>query len=409
MSILSDDERVVITGLGCVSAHGVGVRPFWNQVVEGHSAIAPTTRAQAGHSITVPAAPVTEFQLQHHIKTPQQPLLDPFSQYALVAAHEAINDAAWDLTQLPRSEVAVILGSTSGGEASRENEAVRFFYQGKKRCNPALVTRTNHQAVVCGISMHFGFTGPAFVVHTGCASGTHAIAQAYLMLRHGQARYAVTGGAEACVMFSTLVAFQAMGVLATDTCRPFSSGRTGMALGEGAGVITLETLAAARERHAPIYAELAGIGMSADASDPVNPVVHGPIKAMQLALDRAGLKPKQVDYINAHGTGTQSNDQVENEAIKQLFDAHATHLAVSSTKASHGHALGASGGFELIATVLSLQEGLLPPTANFTTPDPKCDLDYIPNHSREQRISVALSNSFALGGLNAVLAVTSVR
>jgi nodulation protein E len=405
MSAAAAAERVVITGMGCVSALGVGVRPFWHGLLEARSAIGPAIRAQAGHTITAPAAAVAGFDLHEHIHTSQQPLLDPFAQYALVAAQEAIRDASWDLERVPAEEVAVILGNTSGGEASREAEAVRFFHQGKSRCNPALIPRTNHQAAVGCISMHFGFTGPAFIVHSGCASGTHAIAQAYLMLRHGQVRFAVTGGSEANVMFSTLVAFHAMGVLATDTCRPFSLHRSGMALGEGAGILILETLATARERGARIYAELAGVGMTADAADPVNPAAHGSASAMRQAMRMAGLQPQQVGYINAHGTGTRSNDEVESSAIKEVFRGHARTLCVSSTKAVHGHALGASGGFELIATTLAVHRSLIPPTANFLEADPSCDLDVVPNERREKHLDAALSNSFGLGGLNAVLAI----
>ncbi|PLY42116.1 beta-ACP synthase [Janthinobacterium sp. ROICE36] len=399
-----DDERVVITGLGCVSALGVGVAPFWHAVSRGESALRMVKRAQANHEVSAMAAPVDDFQLHQYIVTAQQPLLDPFAQYALVAAQEALRDASWHPQALDPRQVAVILGTTSGGEASREQEAVRFFHLGKRRCNPALVPRTNHQASVAAISMEFGFTGPAFVVHSGCASATHAIAQAYLMLRHGQAAFALTGGSEANVIFSTLVAFEAMGVMATDTCRPFSLHRSGMALGEGAGVLALETLASARRRGVRIYAELAGVGMSSDARDAVNPSASGSADAMRKALRMADLDAGQVSYINAHGTGTQANDQVESAAIRDVFGARPP--CVSSTKAVHGHALGASGGFELIATTLAMHHGFIPPTANFLEVDPLCGLDVVPNRGREQRIQAALSNSFALGGLNAVVAVT---
>ena len=401
-------RRIVITGMGCVSALGIGVPVFWDGVVNARSALRPVTRAQATQSITAPAAEIVNFDLSAHLHTSQLPLLDPFSQYALLAAQEAIQDAGWDVSQLPGHQVATILGTTSGGESSREAEAVRFFYQGKKRCNPALVPRSNHQASVGAVSMHFGFTGPSFVVHSGCASATHAIAQACLMLQSGQASHAITGGSEANVLFSTIVAFQAMGVLATDTCRPFSLHRSGMALGEGAGILTLETLASARARGARIYAELAGFGMTSDARDPVNPSASGSIRAMQIALQSARLNPDQIGYINAHGTGTQSNDQVESEAIRSVFGHHVADVCVSSTKAVHGHALGASGAFELIAATLALHRHIVPPTANFVETDPACALDVVPNQYREKRIDAALSNSFGLGGLNAVLAIKRV-
>lgn len=404
-AVLPDQQRIVITGLGCVSALGVGVAPFWQGVVAGASALRMVTRTQARHTVSAVAAPIEDFQLHRHLVTRQQPLLDPFAQFALVAAGEAITDAGWNLATLDPREVAVILGCTSGGEASKEHEAVRFFHLGKRQCHPAMVARTNHQAAVGCISMEYGFQGPAFIVHSGCASATHAIAQAVLLLKSGQATHALTGGTEANVIFSTLVAFEAMGVLARDTCRPFSRERSGMALGEGAGVIALETLAAAKARGARIYAELAGVGMSADAHDPVNPNPAGAAHAMQLAMRMASLYPQQIGYINAHGTGTLSNDQAEAAAIHSVFGGRASCPPVSSTKAVHGHALGASGGFELIATVLAMRDSVLPPTANFQEVDPLCDLDVVPNQARAQPIIAALSNSFALGGLNAVLAL----
>ena len=402
---LSDTQRVVITGLGSVSALGVGTAAFWQGVNQGRSALRPVTRAQAGLEICLPAAVLEGFRLEQHIQTPQQAMLDPFAQYALVAAQEAIFDAKWDVAAMREQQVAVILGSTSGGDSSREAEAVRFFHQGKKRCNPAMVARTNHQAAVGIISMHFGFTGPSFIVHSGCASGSHAIAQAYLMLRHGMADYAITGGCEANAIFSTMVAFQAMGVTTNDTCRPFCKQRSGMALGEGAGILTLETLASARARGVRIYAELAGVAMNADAQDPVNPSAQGSAQAMRAALQMAGLNAEQVGYINAHGTATHANDAIECAAIHQVFGAHTRNLCVSSTKAVHGHALGASGGLELIATCLAMHTDIVPPTANFIEADSECNLDVVPNQPREKKLEAALSNSFGLGGLNAVLAL----
>lgn len=409
MAKLGDHERIVITGLGCVSALGVGVAPFWDGVRNGRSALRSLTRSQAGREICAPAAVIEQFQLHHHVQTPHQALLDPFAQYALVAAQEAIRDAAWDTSGMAMEQVAVILGSTSGGDSSRETESVRLFHAGKKNANPAMVARASHQFAVAIVSMHFGFTGPSFTVNSGCASGTHAIAQAYLMLRHGMASYAITGGCDASVTFSTMAAFQAMGVMAVDTCRPFCRQRSGMALGEGAGVLALETLASARARGARIYAELAGVGMSSDAQDPVNPVAHGSAQAMRAAMRMARLASADIGYVNAHGTGTQSNDAVECAAIHSVFGAHAQDLCVSSTKAVHGHALGAAGGFELIATALALEHGVIPPTANFLEADAACDLDVVPNRPREKPIAAALSNSQSLGGLNAVLALATCK
>jgi nodulation protein E len=255
------------------------------------------------------------------------------------------------------------------------------------------------------VTMEHNITGPAFTVSSACSSSTHAIGQAFWMVRAGVADLALAGGSEACFTLGTLKAWESMRVMAPDTCRPFSRNRRGMVLGEGGAVVVLEPLDAARRRGAKIYAELAGMGMSSDAGHITLPCEHGAARAMRAALDDARMQPADIDYVNAHGTGTTANDSTESRAIRQVFGEHARALAVSSTKSMHGHALGASGAIELVATVLALHYGIVPPTANFTEPDPECDLDCVPNQARERPIRAALSNSFAFGGLNAVLAV----
>jgi nodulation protein E len=254
------------------------------------------------------------------------------------------------------------------------------------------------------VAMEFGFTGPAFSVSSACSSASHAIAQALWMLRGGQADLALAGGSEAPFGVGSLKAWDALRVIAPDTCRPFSRDRKGMILGEGAAILVLEPLDAASARGARIYAELAGAGASADAHHITQPTVAGPARAMRAALEDGGLEPETIGYINAHGTGTLGNDSTETRAILEVFGAHARALAVSSTKSLHGHALGAAGALEAVATVLALHHRVLPPTANFTSPDPECDLDVVPNRAREASVEAALSNSFAFGGLNAVLA-----
>jgi nodulation protein E len=256
--------------------------------------------------------------------------------------------------------------------------------------------------------MRHGLRGPAFVVASACASSNHAIGQAVQLIRSGAADVVVTGGTEACLSYGALRAWEAMRVLANDTCRPFSAGRRGLVLGEGAAVFVLESRVHAEARGALPLAHLAGFGMSADAGDAVAPDARGASRAMDLALADAGLQPQDIDYINAHGTGTQANDVTETRAIRASFGAHAARLAVSSTKAMHGHALGAAGALELIAVLGAIADGVLPPTLNLERPDPECDLDYVPNRPRAARVRAALSNSFAFGGLNAVLAVTAI-
>jgi len=260
-------------------------------------------------------------------------------------------------------------------------------------------------APACHVGIEFGLTGPSFAVVSACASANHAMSQAADMIRSGKVDFAVTGGTEACVTVTTMKAWEAMRVTADDTCRPFCKQRRGMVLGEGAGIFVLEEYEHARRRGATILAEFAGAGMSADAGDIVLPSEDGAAKALAWALADARLSAEDVDYINAHGTGTPANDPTESRAIRRVFGAQADKLAVSSTKSMHGHALGAAGAIELVAAIGALREGIIPPTANFIDADPECDLDYVPNVAREKPVRAALSNSFAFGGLNAVVAI----
>jgi nodulation protein E len=297
------------------------------------------------------------------------------------------------------------MGTGGGGEESREEAAVQLFADRRGRCHPMLVPKTNNQASAGLVSIENGIQGPTLTVSTGCASSTHAIAQAFDFVRHGRARVAVAGGSEASILYSVAKAFGAVRVLAGDTCRPFSHGRQGMVIGEGGGVLVLEELEHARARGARVYAELCGWGMTADAADPVHPCPDGPRRAMREALHHGGLPAESVGYVNAHGTGTPINDRVEAAAIRSAFGAHAERLLLSGTKSMHGHALGGTGALEAIATVLALHTGVVPPTANWNGPDPECGLDCVPNQARPAALEAALSNSFAFGGLNVVLAL----
>jgi nodulation protein E len=253
--------------------------------------------------------------------------------------------------------------------------------------------------------MEFGITGPSFTISTACSSAGHAIGQAFWMVRNGITDLALAGGSEAPFSFGILKAWEAMRVVSPETCRPFSKDRRGMILGEGAAMLVLEPLEAALARGAKVHAEIVGFGMSADACHITQPSADGAAKAMRAALRDAGLSPEAISYVNAHGTGTLANDATETAALKAVFGAHAGKLAISSTKSMHGHALGAAAALECVATVLALRDGVLPPTANYNVPDPECDLDVIPNQARQQQVEWAISNSFAFGGLNAVLAL----
>ena len=397
-------HRVAITGLGAISALGQSARHFWDAMMAGRCGIGPLTGVAGGDLGGRVAAQVTGFEPHAHFDERRVPFLDPFAQYALVAAAEAIADAELCITDEISAHTAVVLGSGAGGDTTVNQCASRLYGPHAACPHPLTIPRAMLNAAVSHIAIEHGITGPAFAVSSACASATHAIAQAFALVQSGVVSVAITGGSEACLTYGTIKAWEALRVLAPDTCRPFSRGRRGMVLGEGAGVLVLETLAAAQARGARIYAELAGVGMSADAAEIVQPSIDGTARAMTLALANAHLSPDEVDYVNAHGTGTLLNDKTETEALHRVFGAHARTIAVSSTKSMHGHAMGASGALEAIATVLAIHEGAVPPTANYAGRDADCDLDYTPDAAREMPVEAALSNSFAFGGLNGVLA-----
>lgn len=399
--------RIAITGMGAISAFGEGAQPLWQGLREGVSGIRPLRHAEGGRLRVRVAAQVPEsFDPARLFDERVLPMLDRTSQFALYAANEAIAQSGLDFTTDGLGlRTAVVIGTGVGGETTQDESSRRLYAENAQRLHPLTIARVMANAPASQISMAHGLRGPVFAVSSACASSNHAIAQAALLIRAGLADVAVTGGAEACLSYGVLRAWEAMRVLADDTCRPFSADRRGVVLGEGAGIFVLESMDRARARGATVLAELAGFGMSADAGDIVAPDPAGGSAAMRLALADAGLDPRDVDYINAHGTGTPANDPTETRAIRQVFGAHADRLAVSSTKSMHGHALGAASALELVAVIGALREGVVPPTANFDTPDPACDLDYVPNVPRAMPVRAALSNSFAFGGLNAVLAL----
>jgi nodulation protein E len=398
-------RRVVVTGVGLISPLGNTKDEFWRAMCEGRSAIAPLTSIPTEGLIVKIGAEIKGFVPEDHFDKGQLVLLDRFSQLALVAAREAIADCGLDFADGVGARTATIIGTGVGAQNTLDDNYRRVYADGAKRLHPLTIPRVMFNAPASHITMEHGLTGPAFAIASACSSTAHAVGQAFHMVRGGLADVAVTGGTEACITYGTMKGWEALRIMATDTCRPFSKGRTGMVLGEGAGIYVLETLEGARARGAPIYAELAGLGMSSDAGDIVNPSADGAARAMEGAIKDAGLEAAEVGYVNAHGTGTTANDITETAAIHKAFGEHAKRLAVSSTKSLHGHAMGAAAALELAATILAVRDGILPPTANFTERDPKCDLDYVPNQAREAALDAALTNSFAFGGLNAVLAV----
>jgi nodulation protein E len=398
-------RRVAVTGVGSVSALGRDSGSLWEALATGRSGIGPLEGFAAdGLTIRV-AAQARAYDPAEHFEPKQLDLLDRFSQFALVAAREAWRDAGLTEAAGRGERTAVILGAGMAGKVTEDEGFRQLYAEGQKRFSPFLIPRSMANAASSQVTMEFGITGPGMTISTACAASTHSAGVAMGLIRSGLVDLALTGGSEAPFSLGSLKGWEAVRVMAPDTCRPFSQDRKGMVLGEGAGVLVLESEEHARSRGARIYAELAGFGMSSDAGHITQPSQDGAARAMQAALRDAGLTPERLGYVNAHGTGTAANDVTETRAIRSVFGSQADRLAVSSTKSMHGHALGASGALELIATVLALHRGLLPPTANFTAPGEGCDLDYIPNLARAAVVEAALSNSFAFGGLNAVLCV----
>jgi nodulation protein E len=398
-------RRVVVTGLGAISALGPNTGAFWQSLCAGRSAIGPLEGVSLDNLSMRVAAQVRCFDPATHFDPKRLDLLDRFSQFGLVAAREAIRDAGLSLGPDLAAQTAIFMGAGMAAKTT-EDEAYRQLYvYGQKRFSPYLVPRLMANAAASQMSIEFGITGPALTISTACSASNHAVGLAFGMVRSGQVEVALAGGSEAPFGYGPLKAWEAVRVVAPDTCRPFSRDRKGMVLGEGAGVVVLEAEERARARGARIYAEIAGFGMSSDAGHITQPSEIGAARAMRAALRDADLDAAAIGYINAHGTGTAANDVTETRAIHQVFGLHAGRLAVSGTKSMHGHALGASSALELIATVLALTNGILPPTANFTSPGDGCDLDYIPNQGRQAQVDAALSNSFAFGGLNAVLCI----
>jgi nodulation protein E len=395
-------RRVVVTGIGVLSSIGNTVTRFEESLRAGRSGIGPITQVDTSRLRFHNAAEIQGFEPAEHFS--ELTWLDRFAQIGIVAARDAIADSALRWNDELRARTGVITGSCLGGMGTEDDFYFNLYHENKSRLTPAAIPRIMSNAVASHVAMEQKFTGATFTTSTACSSANHAIGQAFWLIRQGTLDCALAGGSEAPIVPGHLKAWEGMRVVAPDTCRPFSKNRAGLILGEGAAMLVLETLEQARARGAKIYAELAGFGMSADAHHLTNPLPEGAARAMNDALYDAGLSRGQINYVNAHGTGTSANDSTETRALRQVFASHADNLAVSSTKSMHGHTLGAAGALEAVATVLALRGDFIPPTANFLERDPACDLDVVPNEARTAQIEAALSNSFAFGGLNAVLA-----
>ncbi len=401
-------RRVAVTGIGVISAIGKSRTEFWDSLREGRSGIRPITLVPEGAVRFPNAAEVPGYRAEDYFEPKEADLLDRFAQFALLAAREAVRDSGIEFDAELRGNAAIVTGSCVGGKQT-EDEGFHGLYALKNtRFNPLSIPKVMANAGASRISLEFGITGPVYTVSTACSSANHAIGQAFWMVRNGAAEVAIAGGSEAPFSLGLLKAWEAMRVVSPDTCRPFSKDRRGLILGEGAAMLVLEPLDCAIARGAHIWGEIAGFGMSSDAHHITQPSAIGAAKAMRAALLDAGIDAPAIGYINAHGTGTPTNDPTETEAIRNVLGDAADRVAVSSTKSMHGHALGAAGAIEAAATLLAIHEGILPPTANFTEPDPACTLDIIANTARAATVQYALSNSFAFGGLNAVLVFAKV-
>jgi nodulation protein E len=403
-------RRVVVTGLGVVTPIGLNVPEFWSGITSGKCGVTKLEGLPEEDlndlKIKI-AAQIKDFLPREQLKGYKRDKIimhaDRFSWFAAAAAAEAIAQSGLEVPFVNGQRSACIIGSGAGGLMTLESAYRDLFILKKKATNPLTLLRIIGSSASAHVGIEYGIKGPTFATCSACSTATHAIGLARDFIRNGMVDVAVAGASESVINFGTMRAWQALHVLSPEGCFPFSKNRNGTVLGEGAGILVLESYDHAKARGATILAELCGFGMTSDAKDMVNPDIDGPRNAMAFALKDAGLEPTQIDYLNAHGTATTINDRNETNAIKDLFGKHAYKMPVSSTKSMHGHPLGAGGGIEAVACIKAMQESYIPATIGLTVPDPDCDLDYVPNVGRKQALGYTMSNSFAFGGLNAVL------
>ncbi len=398
-------RRVVITGAGTLNPLGASVSETYEAFQAGTCGIGPLDIRDVDRLSIRIGGQVKGYDPDSRFNRQQQALYDRFTQFTLIAADEAIRQSGLEFSGQLAAEAGVVLG-TSGGGLNTQDENYRAVYEeGKNRVHPFIVPKLMNNAAASHVSMTYNLKGPSFTVATACASSNHAMGQAFWLIRNGAARAMITGGSESMLCFGGVKAWEGLRVMSKDACRPFSANRNGMVQGEGAGVFVFEDYEHARARGAEILAEVVGFSMTSDASDIVMPSQQGAARAMQGALRDARIAPDQVGYINAHGTGTAANDKTECAAVARVFGRHADEVMISSTKSMHGHLIGGTGAVELLACLMALQKGVIAPTIGYEEPDPECALDVVPNEAREARVEYTISNAFAFGGLNAVLAL----
>jgi len=401
-------KRVVITGAGTINALGHDVAETLAAMREGRCGIGPLEFRDVDRLAIQIGGQIKGFEAEGHFNRQQMTLYDRFTQFTLMAAREAITQSGLVFEGDLSNRAGVVLGTAGGGVSTWDDNYRAVYEEGKNRVHPFVVPKLMMNAAASHVSMEYNLRGPSFTVSTACASSNHAMAQAFQMVRSGMSPAMITGGSESMLCFGGIKAWEGLRVMSRDACRPFSANRNGMVQGEGAGIFVFEEYEHARARGAEIMAEVSGFAMTSDAADIVMPSKQGAARAMAGALRDAGIAPEKVGYINAHGTGTAANDKTECAAVADVFGQHADQLMISSTKSMHGHLIGATGAVELLACIMALRDGVIAPTIGYEEFDPECALDVVPNEAREAKIEVALSNAFAFGGLNAVIALRKV-
>ncbi len=401
-------KRVVITGAGTINALGHSVDATLAAMREGVCGIGQLVFRDVERLQIQIGGQVRGFEAEGRYNRQQMSLYDRFTQFTLAAAREAIEQSGLVFSGELAAKSGVVLGTAGGGVSTWDDNYRAVYEEGKNRVHPFVVPKLMNNAAASHVSMEWNLKGPSFTVSTACASSNHAMAQAFSMVRSGMAPAMVTGGSESMLCFGGVKAWEGLRVMSRDACRPFSANRNGMVQGEGAGIFVFEEYEHARARGADILCEVAGFAMSSDASDIVMPSKAGAARAMAGALQDAGISGDAVGYINAHGTGTAANDKTECAAVADVFGPHADNLMISSTKSMHGHLIGGTGAVELLACIMALRDGVIAPTIGYQEPDPECALDVVPNEARDAKVDVALSNAFAFGGMNAVIALRRV-
>ena len=401
-------KRVVITGAGTINALGQNVPDTLEAMREGRCGIGPLEFRDVERLQIQIGGQVRGFEAEGLYNRQQMSLYDRFTQFTLAAANEAIAQSGLVFSGELAATSGVVLGTAGGGVSTWDDNYRAVYEEGKNRVHPFVVPKLMNNAAASHVSMDHNLKGPSFTVSTACASSNHAMAQAFMMVRSGMARAMVSGGSESMLCFGGVKAWEGLRVMSRDACRPFSANRNGMVQGEGAGIFVFEEYEHAKARGADILCEIVGFAMSSDASDIVMPSKNGAARAMSGALSDARIDRDMVGYINAHGTGTAANDKTECAAVADVFGPHADRLMISSTKSMHGHLIGGTGAVELLACIMALRDGVIAPTIGYEEPDPECALDVVPNEARDAKVTVALSNAFAFGGMNAVIALRKI-